>query len=506
MMRVLCLGNNTKDTDTKTRHLADKEGAVCHGLLSELEGRLSAEQYSMPGYYHSSVYDIHLPNLVDLANEFDLVVMLDQPKAQWSHPNAWLNTVRLLKRLTTKTQFINAKEIDDVEYFLDLIETNKAFCIHPFIQMHTNYDHSVLCCRSRTPVADLETFEDFHSDHRYRDIRDRILNGQKIKNCDVCYNLESKGIISDRIQDTIEWANRLDLKTIDDLRNISQPVFYDIRPSNKCNLTCRMCSPANSHLIEKEYKTIGLIDKSAKSVNKHRPRFDMIHYENLRQVCIAGGEPTVISEFYQWLDHCVAEDHTDFAIELITNGTNITPRLKSLLPRFKQFNFVFSIDAYQDLNRYIRWPTEWDDVIDNWRYLRDQKHPVTLSTTISIYNISRLSELFEFVDREFPGTLIHPSLVSSPASMSPYLFPDRDLVLKDLHRVRKTHSYRSLDFMKTVIDDFVTFYQDRSSADAKGLRDFFSMNDKLDQSRGVYLRDLLPSLDNARHLIYNVQQ
>ena len=501
MTRTLCLGNNTEDTDQKTRELAQDCGQIYHGLLSDLDQPVLSEHFKQAGFYHSSVYDMSWPRLLQLAQQFDKVIMLDQPKVCWSHPNAWLNTIRLIKKLGPSGVFANAQHIKNVEYWLELVENNRAFCIHPFIQLHTRYDHTVLCCRSiSSPVADLDSFQDFHHDTRYQAIREKLHDGQKISNCETCYALENNNIISDRITDTIEWANRLDIHTMADLQRIKQPAFYDIRPSNKCNLTCRMCGPHNSHLIEKEYKQIGFLSPGP-SPKMHNPRFDMIRYDNLQQVYIAGGEPTVISEVFQWLDECVALDRTDFAIELNTNGTHITPRLKKLLPHFKQFNFVFSIDAYDSLNTYIRWPTDWNTVIDNLHYLKNKGHAVTLSTTISIYNISRLSSLFEFLDREFPTILVHPSLVSHPLHMSPYIFPYADIVLQDLERVKQTYTYQNLEFMRTVIDNFVTHYRQDPLVNLQKLQQFFDMNDRLDQSRGVRLRDYVPELDKARQLL-----
>ena len=40
-MKVLCLGNNTQDTDTITRNLAQIALSECHGLLSELDGPIA---------------------------------------------------------------------------------------------------------------------------------------------------------------------------------------------------------------------------------------------------------------------------------------------------------------------------------------------------------------------------------------------------------------------------------------------------------------------------------
>ena len=70
-MRILCLGNNTEDTDTKTRELARQNSQQCHGLLSELDQILVPEQYQQAGYYHSSVYDLRPGRLRELIAEFN---------------------------------------------------------------------------------------------------------------------------------------------------------------------------------------------------------------------------------------------------------------------------------------------------------------------------------------------------------------------------------------------------------------------------------------------------
>lgn len=501
-MRILCLGNNTEDTDNRSRRLAQENHAEYHGLLSALDSELTPQSYKDPGYYHSTIYDMEISAMIDLVEQFDLVIMLDQPVNQWTHPNAWLNTVKILKKAKTKTKFLDPEQVRSAEYFMDLVDSNKAFCIHPFIQLHTRFNHTVLCCRSTHPVSKIAEIDDFFSDSNYQQIRNDLIQGKQIPNCQACYKLEQQGIVSDRIHETVEWANRLGLKNLEDLSTIRQPVFYDIRPSNKCNLTCRMCSPSDSHLIAKEYKKLKIYtDKSDTSM--HSSIFDHIKYDNVQQVYIAGGEPTVISELYEWLDHCVEHGHTDFAIELNTNGTNITPRLTKLLPHFKQFNFVFSIDAYDDLNQYIRWPSDWSTVTANWKMLKDLGHPVTLSTTISIYNVAKLSRLFQFIDEQFPGTLVHPSLAKSPSCMDPHNWPYPELAQTDLSLVKKTKSYRNLDFMKTVIDDFVDYFSNHPQPNETLLKDFFILNDKLDNNRSVWLKDHVPELDKYRFSLYN---
>jgi sulfatase maturation enzyme AslB (radical SAM superfamily) len=501
MTRILCLGNNTEDTDTRTQSLADQAGSINHGLLSELDGPLDPLSYQLHGYYHTSVYDMNWARLVALAKDFDSVIMLDQPKNQWSHPNAWLNTIRFLSEMGGKGKFIDPSYLESFLFYQNLVQKNPSFCIHPFIQIHTNGSQSVACCLSNTPIADIDTITNFKEDLRYQKIRQKMIQGELLPNCTRCYDLESINAVSERQVATVEWANHLNLTSLADLESITSPVFYDIRPSNKCNLRCRMCQPHNSHLIEKEYKMLKLIpDAPIKQVRAMG--FEIIQYNNLEQVMIAGGEPTVMPEVYQWLDDCVKNKRTNFAVELQTNGTKLSSRLKQLITNFDIFNFVFSIDAYGKLNRYIRWPSDWDTIIENWQYLRNKQHHVTLSTTLSIYSIWDIGNLFEFIDKEFPGTLINFSIANQPSYLAPTLFPDHEIVLDSLYRAQRTQTSKNFNKkLETYIDYLIEYYKQRPDIDIEKLKTFFKFNDQLDQSRSVYLKDHIPVLENFRNKI-----
>ena len=133
--KVLCLGNNTKDTDIRTRELSKHDDSVCHGLLSELEQPLSLSSYSLPGYYHSSIYDMEFGRLVKLMNAFDEVLVLDQPVEDWSHPDGFYRTLQIVTKTTAPVHFIDETIRDTFERFSSLVESNKSFCIFPFIEM-----------------------------------------------------------------------------------------------------------------------------------------------------------------------------------------------------------------------------------------------------------------------------------------------------------------------------------------------------------------------------------
>jgi molybdenum cofactor biosynthesis enzyme MoaA len=503
-MRILCLGNNTEDTDLQTRALSAQAQMPCHGLLSELDQPFSDLDYSQPGYYHSSVVDIQRGNLKELMNQFDLVIMLDQPIKNWNHPNEFHDTLLLMQATTSTVKFLNEKEIITGKIFSDLIKTNKSFCIFPFIQLHTTYDYTQLCCRSSKPVTKLSELTDFNTDPNYQRIRQSMIKGEMLPDyCQDCYNRENKGIVSARQSETTEWVYRLGIKDIDSLKNIRKPAFYDLRPSNKCNLLCRSCNPDDSHLIEKEYKKLKIAHPSGRiisiDVEKHQPdRLDLVEFDNIKKLAVAGGEPTIMPSFFKFLEKCIATDNTNFEINVTTNGTTLSNRLKNLVKQFDDFSWVFSIDGYNELNYYSRHPSNWNNIVDNWRYNLSQKNKVAVNTTISIYNINTLDKLFKWIDQEFPNTLISCMVVNGPVYLDPLLFPDRDSVLQSLERVMQTNCYKNVTILETTINSLYQQFQDRIEINEPLLKEFFKFNDLLDSNRNIHLRDYVPILEKYR--------
>lgn len=498
MDRVLCLGNNTIDTDTKTRQLSEQQGIPCYGLLSEIERPITEDLYDPPGFYHSSIYDVSFGNLVRLANQFDLVIMLDQPKDQWSHPDAFYNTIRLMKSIDQPIKFQDDSFATHIDFFEELVESNKSFCIFPFIELLAHGSHSTVCCRSTKPVAAIDQIDDFSVDKNYQTIRQKMLDGQRIpEHCGACYRLEDLGMRSARQQETVEWANRLSLGSLDDLKKIAHPVYYEIRASNKCNLQCRMCNPSSSHLIDEEYRRIGIISKDSLPTRSYDYGFDLIDFTNLKKLYVAGGEPLIMPEFYYFLDRCIAESNTDFEFLINTNGTKLSEKLKKQIAHFSNLQFIFSIDGYDSLNHYIRWPSDWKTIIENFSYLRENKRKVIINTTVSIYNIANLDRLFGFIDERFPNTLIHIRPVESPSILSPWLYPDRQKVVDSLERIKVLSCYHNDQLFSNNIDSMILKFKSLKN-ETPNLEKFFSFNDKLDQSRSIELKDYLPELESYR--------
>ena len=490
--KILCLGNNSEDTDVKTRAIATSNSQEYYGLITEII-------HVVNGYYQTSVYDIEYGKLVELIKLFDEVIILDQPKIEWSHPDAFYNTIRIAKQAKefVKVTWLDHSYFNDITVFEELVKTNKSFCIFPFIELLVNNGSTTVCCRSAKPITKLSALTNFQTDPEYKKIRDSMLAGELLpQHCGTCYNYESNGILSARQQETVEWANRLNLTSTDDLPNITSPAYYEVRASNVCNLQCRMCSPESSNLIEKEYKTIGIYENTAPI---EYTDFKFINFTNLKKLYVAGGEPTAMPEFYEFLQTCIDQNNTSFEFLVNTNAVKFSKKLFNLFAQFSNLQFVVSIDGLDSVNHYIRWPSEWMNTINNVHDLKKQGHIVSFNTTVSIYNITNLYLLLQFFDTEFPKTLVHCQLADSNDNMlSTFLFPESIDTLKD---ITSLNCYKNDPLLTSFIDGLITHFSNTNSIDVARLTKFFEFNDKLDNSRNVRLIDYIPELDNCRKYI-----
>lgn len=494
--KILCLGNNSQDTDTRVTFLSEQSNTKNHGLITDInQPRIGF------GYYHTSIYDMEFGKIKELIKEFDQLIFLDQPKKDWTHPDAFYQTVQLVNQVDKliDTVWENPAASEDINFFEHLVQTNKSFCIFPFIELLVDNGNTTVCCRSSTPITKLNKISNWQTDPEYSKIRKKMLDGHLIpEHCSSCYDYESKGMLSARQQETVEWSNRLDLKSLEDLFKIQDPSYYEVRPSNICNLQCRMCGPNNSNLIEKEYVKIGLYDAEQK---REYTDFNFVKFNNLHKLYVAGGEPTAMPDLYDFLQTCIDTNNTDFEFLINTNAVKISDKLKDLFSHFTNLGFIVSLDGFREVNHYVRWPSDWNTIIENTHYLVEHGHKVTFNITVSIYTISRLHQLLKFLDEEFPNTLKHCQLAGSKNDILS-LFNYTDVNIKDkLVEITKLNCYKNDQLLKSFIDALICHYAEAKSIDVKKIQEFFEFNDKLDYSRNIRLKDYIPELEEYRKYV-----
>ena len=496
--KILVIGNETRNTDDTVTVLADQFDSINHGLVTDAN--------FVPvdnGYYHTTVIDLAPGDIANLAKHFDTVMMLDQAPESYPHFKSMVTTVRLMYDLElsgVNTIYKDNAASKQLLYWRNFLKENKSFCFYPFTALINDKEFARICEKNQQPMTKINSIEDWRTDTKFNDIRTKMVNGTLVPEyCNDCYEKEAAGQESMRLFETLEWANRIGAASIDDFVNIKNPLYYEIRPSNKCNIMCRTCDGQHSHLIEKEYKKINISLGSSVNGKFQNTPFNQIDFKSAQVIYVGGGEPTIIPEFYDFLQKCIAEGYTGFELNIGTNGLKFSDKIIKLLDHFNDVCFSVSFDGYKKINDYIRWESDFDTIVSNTRMLQDRGHKIGLQTVFSMYNLTRIHEIFEFYDKEFPGCSSLVNHATGVNQFEPDNHPCPELVIESMKRCQQTKVYyangRSL---KSMVDLTLKRYSDPAyKVDVDRLTHFYNFNTKLDQSRGSKLVDYIPELEEG---------
>lgn len=483
---ILCIGNNTEDTDIRCRLVASNYSTEFKGFTK----RLVTEN----GCYHTSFYDMEYGDLEELANSVDLVILLDQPLDTYPDEHGFHESLALVKSLTGDTIIENEELAKPL--VSDLVKTNKSFCIYPFIYKMA-FDDRLPCCYS---VG--------HENSRNKNfpelstLREQMLRGEKNHDvCSYCYEQEELGYASERINDTKDLALRYKIYTLEDLKEATEkyPLMYSTEVGNTCNLMCRTCDPHVSSMIEQENQIIKLYKFNPDY--RARNGLDKVDITTARYVYISGGEPLAVEDTYKFLEKLISNDRTDVELHFNTNATMFTERFKKLIKQFTDVKFSVSIDALAEKNTYIRWPASWSKIVKNLRYLVDNGYTVMINTTICVYNISDLYELYKWLE-QFKGIILNPADAKPrDGILSAFIRPDKEVVLDDLRKITTLSSYKNEKYFQNLIDGYIRYFESDYTVDIDRLKRFFDYNDRLDDARGSRLKDYLPKLEQCQRNI-----
>jgi organic radical activating enzyme len=251
-----------------------------------------------------------------------------------------------------------------------------------------------------------------------RSVRTTMLSGNIPSSCSKCFEEESQGVASKRVWETGSWVeDGIDIEdlveqTADDGTVPGKLVYLDLRLGHTCNLKCIMCSPHDSSRWVADHKKVFplLTHQEVKSqLRWDRKSFDNKWHENpdfwkemyaqipnLKQVYFAGGEPLMIKEHKMFLEEIIRRGYADkILVRYNTNGLLIDEEIIDLWTKFKKVKVGFSIDALEDRNYYIRYPSDWATIEKNLQRLDNTPSniQVSIATAIQILNIKHLPEL-----------------------------------------------------------------------------------------------------------------
>lgn len=411
---------------------------------------------------------------------------------------------------------------------------NKTFCvlpwIHSFVNSNGNYQ---VCC----------TAEEYHpgipnGDHTFFNIKDRpnidevmnadfmnkvrhdMLNGISNNICSRCLITEVNKGVSRRIIENKKYENLIPQLVSETNANGSLKKYkfksIDYRLGNLCNLECRMCGPHSSSKWIKDW------NKVKPEAEQMSPKFQQIYenYDwiekdyllqefkeklpNIDHLHFAGGEPLFTPQMATMLQFCVDLDVAkNITLSYNTNATKLPMPVLELWKKFKGVRLLCSIDGFDKVNEYIRYPSKWEVIDRNLTFLDDNFEQynieeILLSCTVQIYNILSLPDLYDYL-KKFKKIIPALNLInlSIPFYLKTTVLPleakkiatSRLLkISKELHN-KLPPEYIYLD---ENIHQVLTFM---NATDASNhLPVFKSVNFKIDEAKNIHLKDNIPEL------------
>lgn len=321
----------------------------------------------------------------------------------------------------------------------------------------------------------------------YQTIRKQMLNGERPEMCARCFKEEDVGIWSTRQAWNIKWKEEKEYKVDADF----DIRYADIRLGNLCNLKCRMCNPYASNQWTKEWLLVNpTANKEEVERLKHltwpedektwKNLFSIV--DSVEEIYLTGGEPTIIKEQYKLLNYCIKNNKAkDITLKYNTNLTNIPKELFDTWKSFKKIKLNCSIDAVGKLDRYIRYPSNWEKIEENFKAVQSLPNSIIeIHNTVQMYNILRLDEFIEWAKPY--GHKIYFNILNHPEVLNIRVLPtDLKYLAKD-----KLEQYTYVPKVQGVIDYMMA--EDWS----KKYDDFLDYTKKLDQSRNENILDYIP--------------
>lgn len=487
---ILCIGNGDLNAHNKAQQLATKYNISYHGVLDSTD-------VNPAGCYHTSIYDLSVDSIKIVGKKFDLVVLLDQEINEYKLPLDFHKSSMIVHELgkSVSVDFLG-NTVSYNSLVNEYIQQNKSFCLFPFIAYNTTGTEYAACCFMYGPGSKIHSDNfDFYTNPGFENWRKSMLRDEKVTACKNCYQLEEQGIQSHRQVLTTEWSFKLGMHSIDDVT--TRLSYYDIRLGNQCNLMCRMCNPRFSNLLAKEFYDTKIVNKDIGLLSS--ASFDQVDLPTAKCVYVAGGEPSINEDFKQFLLKCIDQGRTDLDIIINTNCAVITDQFLEICSKFPNLRFEISVDGFEKVNTYVRWPLKWDKFTENAKKLYAVSNKkISFNCVVSVYNISCLGKLCKYVQDNFDNISIHISYVTHTTILPAWKFPNKTVVRNSIEEIKKLPIYAEDIFFKSKIDG-ISRSMEQEECTAEELQRFFKFNDTLDNHRNVNLKDYIPELDACRN-------
>jgi sulfatase maturation enzyme AslB (radical SAM superfamily) len=287
-----------------------------------------------------------------------------------------------------------------------------------------------------------------------------------------------------------------------------------------------MCNPWNSTQIAKEHFDLYEDNKQYQALWNKKAGANPIYlkeknewYEsdilwdeiismipNLRKVYMTGGEPTLVEGNFKFMEKVIELGYQDRIILFFNmNCTNVNKRFLELIRQFKIVKINASLDGVGAANDYIRYPSKWDQIAENFEKLAQEPNvELRVSPCLTAYNALEGEKIFYYIDevsKKYNRSVGMDYLMNSGLdSLNSTILP-WDIRQQALIRVLKLGTNIRLMSEPGVRDSFnglVGILSSPQEANAAQLIEEFKVyTEALDQSRSQRLADVFPEVYKA---------
>ena len=418
-------------------------------------------------------------------------------------------------------------------------KTDSGFCALPFVQYSTyNGGRFRLCCMAKEPkelVNQEELGIDGTWNHNYiKDVRRRMTAGEKLPECIECHHLERNDIMSSR-----QWENKVWADVIDDVVakasvndwEIDQPLQFDFRLGNLCNLQCQMCNKEASHLVSVERAAMvqsGLganhPDWDGNIANKKeallQPGIEWESFERMlpyaRKIKLIGGEPTVATDMFKLLDIATKTGHAEhIELSFYTNITNMQDRWLDQLAKFEKVIVNCSLEGMGDMNDYLRPPSKWDSVWKNFDKLvqfadtKEGKRIKPRVTTVNqLTNALHTTKFWKYMhDYQMESNrgigmssnqLVEPNYYSMAYAPDWLKWEQREQILEFLESIEDSPHFKQYE---EPLMEIVNFSLDpKHKYDPKVIQQYIKVTENYDKHRGHDINKVSPEFSRLKNI------
>ena len=339
------------------------------------------------------------------------------------------------------------------------------------------------------PPLELEDWEG----EDYQRIRHSMLSDEWIPECVECKEREESGVSSNRMAYN-KFYSDLGQPELNIVNGTSYevPISYDLRMNNLCNLSCRMCGPESSSQLQKEAKQhphLWPTDQNEENYNNMNVEYILDNAENMFELKLLGGEPTVQPETKAILQRLIDVGNTHLRLNMTTNGTNVNANYYHLIKQFKNVFIQVSIDHYGPGHEYIRgpaadFPTIWNNVKRIYEQDWAGNFSIQLAQSVQTFQIFDFWKLRQEAFVQYPWLdSVMSFIVYIPKMYSPRFIP-KEWKEKAIDIAKAEGAYEGDRHIFHIINQYDT--------DLDHIRELKAHTELMDFTRGQHLKDYFP--------------